>query len=221
MVERIKPPDKTVFVCKWIFPCQEAEVENIIEIINIADENKNYDNNDINLIVVDTNDDVKSKENIEAVIENENDYKNESYLMVLDTETEVNDKRKLMAVNMENEDELENKKNIDVDIENENGCNRGNNLMLVNMENEDEIEKHEKMYVDVSGGDVDFTVVPDTEEKELIKTMIYVLIDDIEKEENSKNVIYNIQPPCKCKLKRCDLKIGEERKIIHELLGTR
>ena len=58
-----------------------------------------------------TKDDVKSKENIEAVIENENDYKNESYLMVLDTETEVNDKRNLMAVNMENEDELANKKN--------------------------------------------------------------------------------------------------------------
>ena len=90
MVERIKPPDekvdKTVFVCKWILACQEAEVENIIEIINIADENKNYDNNDINLMAADTKDDVKSKENIEAVIENENDYKNESYLMVLDKE---------------------------------------------------------------------------------------------------------------------------------------
>ena len=47
--------------------------------------------------------------------------------------------------------------------------------------------------------------------------MIYALIDDIEKEENSKNVIYNIQPPCKCKLKRCDLKINEEEgKIIHD-----
>ena len=166
MVERIKPldekVDKTVFVCKWILACQEAEVENIIEIINIAVENKNYDNTDINLMVIDTKDDVKSKENIEAVIENENDYKNESYLMVL--ETEVNDKRNLMVVNMENEDELSNKKNIDIDNEKENDCNRGNNLMLVNMENEDEIEKREKMYVDVSGGDVDFTVVTDTED---------------------------------------------------------
>ena len=64
---------------------------------------------------------------------------------------------------------------------------------------------------------VDFTVVTDIEDKELIKTMIYALIDDIEKEVNSKNVIYNNRPPCKCKLKRCDLKIGEEeRKIIHD-----
>ena len=42
-------------------------------------------------------------------------------------------------------------------------------------------------------GVVDFTIVTDTEDKELIKTMIYALIDDIEKEGNSKNVIYNIQ----------------------------
>ena len=55
-----------------------------------------------------------------------------------------------MVVNMENDDELANKKNIDVDIEKENDCNRGNNLILVNMENEDETEKCEKMYIAVS-----------------------------------------------------------------------
>ena len=38
----------------------------------------------------------------------------------------------------------------------------------------------------------------------------------LKKRRIAKNVIYNIQPPCKCKLKRCDLKIGEERKITHD-----
>ena len=98
MVERIKPPDeivdKTVFVCKW-----KRKSRTLYKLLTLLSMRTRITIIMI-LMAVDTKDDVKSKENIEAVIENENDYKNQSYLMVLDTETEVNDKRNLIVVNM-------------------------------------------------------------------------------------------------------------------------
>ena len=87
-------------------------------------------------------------ENIEVAMENESDRNDGSNLMLVD-------------INTENEERIENNENIEVFKENENDCSDGSNLVVVNMENKD------------ASIDIDFSVVADTKEKEVIKTMIY------------------------------------------------